>query len=140
MFDAARSLDTVEADMEDATPGGPTFDPTNALAMYGSLLPGEVNHHAVKAMEGEWVDGYILGYTFDVTWGGAEGHPGFIPDPEGFEVPVSVLIYDKWSSHWDRLDKFEGPGYRRIEIDVYDQQTREIAGRAQVYECLTDND
>ncbi len=116
------------------------FNPEIALAAYGTLRPGEINHHVLKDMDGYWVDGIIKGYVFEVTWGGAEGFPGFYPDPDGHNVPVSVLVSEKWDRNWDRVDRFEGPGYRRIVVEVFDPASGESLGKAQVYECLTDND
>lgn len=91
-------------------------------------------------MDGHWVDGFIKGYVFDVTWGGADGYPGFYPDPDGHDIPVGVLVSDDWDRHWDRLDKFEGPGYKRSLIQVFEVETREPLGMANVFECLTEND
>jgi gamma-glutamylcyclotransferase (GGCT)/AIG2-like uncharacterized protein YtfP len=116
------------------------FSPANALAAYGTLRPGEINHHVVKDMTGQWIEGYIKGYVFDVSWGGADGYPGFHPDRDGHRIPVGVLVCDDWDRHWDRLDRFEGPGYRRSVIQVFHQDSHEPIGQAQVYECLTDND
>lgn len=116
------------------------FEPHNALAAYGTLRPGEVNHHVVKQMKGRWIDGIIRGYVFDVSWGGADGFPGFQPAPDGHHIPVGVLVSDDWDRHWDRLDRFEGPGYRRTVIDVFDPDGRQAIGQAHVFECLTHND
>ena len=116
----------------------------NALAFYGTLRPGESNHWLVRAIPGTWVEGIIRGYVFEVTWSGYEGYPGFVPDPEGHRVPVSVLISDEWPLHVDKVDKFEGPGYRRRPMTVYtadgsagDADAGKL-GQAAVYEFLTD--
>ncbi|MEM7273182.1 MAG: gamma-glutamylcyclotransferase [Actinomycetota bacterium] len=87
--------------------------PDRALAVYGTLAPGESNHHVLLGVDGEWRDGYIRGYLFDVTWGGAEGYPGVVLDTGGNLIPVRVLVSDQLDRHWDRLDRFEGPGYHR---------------------------
>ena len=129
----------MSTDNQTETPGD-GFTPDNALAAYGTLRPGEVNHHVVKGMNGRWVDGIIKGYVFEVTWGGAEGYPGFYPDVDGHDIPVGVLICEDWDRHWDRLDRFEGPGYKRSVVPVFEAGTERRLGDAQVYECLTDND
>jgi gamma-glutamylcyclotransferase (GGCT)/AIG2-like uncharacterized protein YtfP len=129
--------------------------PDRALAVYGTLAPGEENYHAMLGINGTWVDGFIYGYKFEVTWGGADGYPGVVLDPAGNRVPVKVMISDDLDSHWRRLDDFEGPGFRRVPVDVYadpeaetsegtDDDTNgaepQVIGQAFVFEALTDND
>lgn len=41
-------------------------------------------------------------------WGAAQGFPGLILDPEGEAVRGQVLSSKELSSHWERLDEFEG--------------------------------
>lgn len=113
-------------------------DPQHALAAYGTLAPGESNHNAVGWVRGSWVAGTVLGYTFQIGWGPAEGYPGFIADPEGHRVPVQVLISEQLPDHWDRLDDFEGPGYERTVVDVALADGGTIA--ANIYVTLTDTD
>ena len=63
------------------------------------------------------------------------------PAADGNHIEVKVFVSDELDRHWQRIDEFEGPGYRRIEIDVFDPNDRvTIIGRAWVYENLTDND
>jgi gamma-glutamylcyclotransferase (GGCT)/AIG2-like uncharacterized protein YtfP len=129
--------------------------PDRALAVYGTLAPGEENYHAMLGINGTWVDGFIYGYKFEVTWGGADGYPGVVLDPAGNRVPVKVMISDDLDSHWRRLDDFEGPGFRRVPVDVYadpeaetsegaDDDTNgaepQVIGQAFVFEALTAND
>lgn len=122
-----------------------TFEPRNALAVYGTLVPGEVNHHVVSNIKGRWIDGIVRGYVFDITWGHADGYDGFYADKDGHQVAVSVLVSDELDRHWNNIDRFEGPGYRRTEVDVFDHgqgdaDDQSVIGRAFIYECLTDND
>lgn len=125
-----------------------TFTPDRALAVYGTLAPGEENHHAMLGIDGTWVDGFIFGYKFEVTWGGADGYPGVVLDPNGNRVPVTVMVSDDLDKHWRRLDDFEGPGFRRVVVDVYGPATDTadaddlelVIGQAYVFEALTHND
>lgn len=99
-------------------------------------MPGGENHWVVSKIRGEWTSGTVRGWVFEIGWGPAEGWLGFIPDPEGQDVRVHVLLADALSKHWSQIDDFEGDGYRRVEIDVTieDGSTR----RAQIYEALPD--
>ena len=112
----------------------------NALAFYGTLRPGESNHWLVRDIPGEWVEGVIRGYVFEVTWSGYEGYPGFVPDPDGHRIPVSVLISHEWDRHVAKIDEFEGDGYERRPFPVYDLDGIEVIGEAAVYEFLTDRE
>ena len=111
--------------------------PPTALAMYGTLRPGEPNHWVVRSIAGTWTEGTIRGWAFDVTWGAAAGCPGLVLDPEGPLVEVSVLRSDRLPSHLQEIDDFEGPGYRRVETDV--ALTDGTVITAAVYEAIQDN-
>jgi gamma-glutamylcyclotransferase (GGCT)/AIG2-like uncharacterized protein YtfP len=39
-------------------------------------------------------------------------------DPDGEPIEVFVFEYRALVDHWQRLDAFEGPGYRRLAVDV----------------------
>jgi gamma-glutamylcyclotransferase (GGCT)/AIG2-like uncharacterized protein YtfP len=111
-------------------------DSRTALAVYGSLAPGESNHWVVSRIAGDWIDGVINGYTFDLSWGPAEGYEGFLPDPDGPEVRVAVLLSAELDSRWREIDDFEGLGYERrvLPVRLEDGQTVD----AHIYVALTD--
>ena len=52
-------------------------------------------------------------------WGAALGYPGFRPRVGGDAVAVQVLSAPLLASAWPTLDRFEGPGYRRILVPVF---------------------
>ena len=107
-----------------------------ALAAYGSLVPGEVNHWVVSRIPGEWHHGTVRGWTFEITWGPAEGYEGFVPDEDGGEVPVQVLVGEGLLGRWREIDDFEGPGYRRVPVEVrLDDGTMLTAS---IYEAITE--
>lgn len=110
--------------------------PEHALAVYGTLAPGQSNHHVVADIEGLWVEGAIRGRRFEAVWSGTFGYPGFAAEPEGPLQPVLVLVSAFLPEHWDRLDAFEGPGYERRVIDVFDRSGDGPMGQAFVYETL----
>lgn len=92
--------------------------PSRRLAAYGSLRPGEANHHIVADIPGRWVEGTTRGTLNPSGWGADLGYPGLDWDPEGEEVPVQVLESTALPAHWERLDAFEGSAYRRILTPV----------------------
>jgi len=111
---------------------------TTALAVYGTLAPGEEGHWVVRPIAGEWRAGTVQGWTFEITWGPAEGYPGFLAGADGLEVPVQVLISDRLDKHWHEIDRFEGDGYERVPIAV--QLDDGDAIEAQIYVALTTNE
>lgn len=109
-----------------------------ALAVYGTLGPGEVNHWLVKPIKGTWCEGTVQGYVFDITWGPADGYPGFVPDDDGHTVTVSVIRSDELAKHLSNIDDFEGDGYERKPIAVTLDDGTTID--AWIYIALTDTE
>ena len=72
------------------------FRTSHTLAVYGTLAPGQPNHHIVAPLRGEWTDGLIEGDLL----------------PVGLRAPLLATA-------WPDLDRFEGPGYRRILVPVF---------------------
>lgn len=95
------------------------FGTSHTLAVYGTLAPGQPNHHVVAPLGGEWTDGVVEGDLFPVGWGAALGYPAFLPRAGGAAVAVKVLNSSLLAAAWPDLDGFEGPGYRRILVLVF---------------------
>lgn len=98
-----------------------TYDAETRLAVYGTLAPGRPNHHQIADLTGHWYDGSVRGRLVQAGWGAAMGYPGIIVDGDDAEtdaVPVQVLESSDLPAHWRRLDIFEGPGYRRVPVEV----------------------
>src|ERR687897_3609319 len=55
------------------------FRTSHTLAVYGTLAPGQPNHHVLAPLGGEWTDGLIEGDLLPVGWGAELGYPGFRP-------------------------------------------------------------
>lgn len=93
---------------------------THRLATYGTLAPGERNHHHLADLEGTWTTGFVLGHLSQDGWGvtHGRGYPALTPDPDGGRVPVHVLESAELPVHWARLDEFEGEGYARAATTV----------------------
>jgi len=85
------------------------------LAVYGTLVPGGSNAHVLADLAGEWATGTLRGRRLDDGW---QGYPGLVLDPAGERVRVHVLSSPALPGAWSRLDAFEGPGYRRVVVDV----------------------
>ncbi|WP_293903841.1 gamma-glutamylcyclotransferase family protein [Phenylobacterium sp.] len=88
------------------------------LAVYGSLAPGQSNHHQLAGLRGDWSTGTVRGWRVESGWGAAQGYPGLRPDPAGPAVAVQVFSSDDLAAHWARLDAFEGAEYERLVVPV----------------------
>jgi gamma-glutamylcyclotransferase (GGCT)/AIG2-like uncharacterized protein YtfP len=88
------------------------------LATYGTLAPGRVNNDQLCDLSGLWRQGTVKGRLIEAGWGAALGCPGLILDPEGSSIDVALFESEDLPDHWDRLDAFEGDGYRRVSVDV----------------------
>jgi len=95
------------------------FRTSEALAVYGTLAPGEPNHHVVAPLGGTWTEGVVEGDLFPVGWGATLGYPAFRPRAGGPAVAVKVLATAALAAAWPELDRFEGDGYRRILVPVF---------------------
>jgi len=94
------------------------IDPKHRLAVYGTLAPGQSNHHQLDGLKGDWRPGLVRGWRRESGWRAAAGYPGFRPDPEGPEVAVQVFTSGDLPDHWARLDAFEGSEYERVTVEV----------------------
>jgi gamma-glutamylcyclotransferase (GGCT)/AIG2-like uncharacterized protein YtfP len=88
------------------------------LATYGSLAPGRPNHGQLSDLPGRWLVGHVTGSLVEAGWGAELGYPGLVPDPCGSPVETFVFESAELPHHWQRLDAFEGAGYRRVTVDV----------------------
>ena len=91
---------------------------TDRLAVYGSLAPGQSNHHQLAGLRGTWTAGTVRGWLTEFGWGAAQGYPGLRLDPYGPLVAVQVFASDDLPAHWARLDAFEGEQYARVVVEV----------------------
>ncbi len=98
------------------------FGTGHTLAVYGTLAPGQPNHHVLAPLGGEWTDGMIEGDLIPLGWGAALGYPGFRPRAGGDAVAVKVLTAPSLATAWPDLDRFEGEGYRRILVPIFDTE------------------
>jgi gamma-glutamylcyclotransferase (GGCT)/AIG2-like uncharacterized protein YtfP len=107
-----------------------TGGPETRLATYGTLAPGRTNHGQLIDLPGRWLVGHVRGSLVEAGWGAALGYPGMILDLDGAQIEVCVFESAALVDHWQRLDAFEGAGYRRVAVDVC---TDEGVLRASIY-------
>jgi gamma-glutamylcyclotransferase (GGCT)/AIG2-like uncharacterized protein YtfP len=88
------------------------------LATYGTLSPGQMNHHHLSELKGRWRRGTVNGWLKEGGWGSALGFPGLVLDPAGPIVEVQLFESEELPGHWSRLDEFEGSGYDRVVTQV----------------------
>ncbi len=111
-------------------------DHLHRLAVYGSLTPGEVNHHHLADLGGTWQSGTVRGRLVKKGWGDDLGFPALIPDPEADPIDVQLLTCDVLPAHWGRLDAFEGREYKRILLPVELSDGRKV--NANIYIAVGD--
>ncbi|MEM8878008.1 MAG: gamma-glutamylcyclotransferase family protein [Pseudomonadota bacterium] len=88
------------------------------LATYGTLAPGRINHDQLADLNGTWVQATVRGNLIDAGWGAAHGCPGLVLDPAGQTIEVHVFESHDLPDFWEHMDRFEGPGYRRVTVTV----------------------
>ena len=98
-------------------------DRPNALFIYGTLAPGQVNAHVLAPLSGAWTEAEISGSLHDAGWGAARGCPGarlvdndidkITPDSHPTSVVKGVLFESAdLADFWQTLDDFEGTEYQ----------------------------
>jgi gamma-glutamylcyclotransferase (GGCT)/AIG2-like uncharacterized protein YtfP len=92
--------------------------PQTRLATYGTLAPGRKHHGQLSDLPGRWLVGHVRGSLVEAGWGAELGYPGMILDLDGAPIEVCVFESQVLVDHWERLDAFEGSGYRRVTVDV----------------------
>jgi gamma-glutamylcyclotransferase (GGCT)/AIG2-like uncharacterized protein YtfP len=113
--DRERAFDYVrKAPAEVSTPVREAFSRRLApgpmrLFVYGTLRPGEPNHHLLDGVAGRWSAASVRGRIHALV-----GYPALILDPEAERIDGHLLESDDLERHWQRLDAFEGDEYRRV--------------------------
>ena len=89
------------------------------LAVYGTLAPGQPNHHHLSDLAGDWIGGGAVTGTLEALgWGADMGFPALRWSPDGAEVAVQLFVSKELPAHWPRLDEFEGEQYLRRLVPV----------------------
>ena len=92
--------------------------PERRLAAYGSLQPGEDQHHRLEMLGGRWMPGTVEGFLHDRGWAERRGYPGYVRRDPGERISLQVFQSAELPGHWPALDAFEGERYRRILASV----------------------
>ena len=98
-------------------------DRPNALFVYGTLAPGQVNARVLAPLSGAWTEAHISGSLHDAGWGAAHGCPGArLADNEIEKItadsyPISIIkgvLFESkdLADFWQELDDFEGTEYQ----------------------------
>jgi hypothetical protein len=74
------------------------FRTRQTLAVYGTLAPGQPNHHIVAPLGGEWTEGVVEGDLHPVGWGATLGYRAFRPRAGGL-APARSLRRTGVSAH-----------------------------------------
>ncbi len=125
----AAARDALEREVEER------FGASRRLAVYGSLTPGEVNHHAIADLPGTWEDGIVTGVLQPPE--STSHFPALRWRAGGPPVAARLFVSDALPAQWGRLDAFEGTAYRRILVPVHSESGALIAV-ANLYADATD--
>lgn len=93
-------------------------NPSNKLGTYGTLSPGECNHHIVKELRGQWLRGTTYGWMQPHGWGQQYGFLVMVFDPAGQPIPIHVLESPDLPEGFTRIDEFEGSEYQRVVLPI----------------------
>ena len=89
------------------------------LAVYGTLAPGQPNHHHLSGLAGVWHSGHtVTGELAASGWAADQGFRALRWSPAGGAVP-HLFASVELPQHWPRLDAFEGPEYLRILVPLH---------------------
>lgn len=106
---------------------------TEQLFVYGTLGPGRPNEYVLAPIGGSWQPATVIGTLKHDGWGAEMGYPGIIlsengggeggrcedGESKGDEIVEGFLFTsENLSAHWERLDEFEGEGYKRVLTKV----------------------
>mgnify|MGYP005867085401 CR=1 FL=1 len=99
----------------------------NNLFVYGTLCPGEENHHLLADIKGSWYNASIQAIRTDRGWGSATGYPGIeLSDNAKDRVKGWLFKADDLSNILTSVDHFEGAGYQRVIVEVeYQNESRQ---------------
>lgn len=104
----------------------------NRLFVYGTLAPGRLNEHVLAPIGGRWQPATVKGNLYEEGWGAVVGYPAIVLSEDGPEVHGLLFSAERLDEHWERLDAFEGDGYKRVVTTAVLEDG--VAVKAYIYE------
>lgn len=89
------------------------------LFVYGTLAPGQTNHHLLQPLRGIWQRGWIQGTLYPEGIGQIRGYPVVDLEQPAKRIDGHVLLSEDLPGCWAQLDAYEGPGYQRVRTRVH---------------------
>ena len=113
--------------------------PEQSLIVYGTLAPGRQNHSQVEHIKGVWKKAKIKGKVEQKGWGSEFGFPGFRVGNKNNQDDIDAFVFlsSELNYHWQRLDDFEGPEYKRILVKYESEDGK--TGVGYIYAINQDN-
>jgi len=77
----------------------------STLIVYGSLAPGESNHHIISHIDGVWSKAFIKGKIVDNGWLTRNGYPEFqrVHENDAEKLEVLAFISQDLHLHWEHI-------------------------------------
>ena len=101
------------------------------LAVYGSLAPGQINHHLLSGLRAVWSTAEIEAVPVERGWGVRQGFAALQWSPGASRHAVHVVRSDDLATLWSRLDAFEGSDYVRTLVPLW--RGSELLGVANLF-------
>lgn len=98
----------------------------HVLITYGTLAPGQPNHHVLDGLTGRWRRGVIRATLHPHGW---RHFPGVVLAPDSTaRTPAWAFESAGLPARWPRLDAFEGPGYARQRTTITFDDGEQLEG------------
>lgn len=106
------------------------------LFVYGTLKPGESMNNLLNDIGGTWEKGTVQGELIKAYDIPGFPYPGVLLNDKVDKIEGYVFTSENLSSHWNKLDKYEGKSYQRVitEVTLKDGSVVE----AYIYELKTE--
>ena len=101
-------------------------DKLERLFVYGTLAPGEKNHHLLGGISGTWESGSCNGRIFTQTRGVHIGLPCFESTVDGEAFIGKIFSSTELNTRWKILDEFEGELYDRRLVSAKTEQGLDV--------------
>lgn len=102
-----------------------------SLAVYGSLAPGQINHHLLSGLRADWSTAEVEAVPVQRGWGVRQGFAALQWSPGASRQAVHVVRSEDLASLWPELDAFEGADYVRTFVPLWHES--DLVGVANLY-------